>query len=382
MCDKNYYYVDATLGDDGGDGHYYDPWQTIGKVNGESFNPGDHILFKRGEAWKSSILTIPSSGTVGYPIVFGAYGSGARPIIDRTTRYIDFTLDSDAIYKRGWSGYTVYQVFEDGIRLIKATSKAAMVAGSWRAESGQMYIWSSDSGDPNTHTTEYLSSNSPDIINMNGQSDLIFNSIHTTKGLYGFAFEQISGCKRITMNDCEASWCSNAGFSTKSADIRGHEDLTFSHCVSHDNIAEGFWTGNSTRSIVEYCEAYDIDKDSITKGYPTTNCGTGIMFGHHSIDGICRHNYVHDVYMNWSIGVEHEVTYGERALRTLVEYNRIVLNQLPLTLTVKGLVCQGDSSIVRNNIVQVTSGGAGSLAGAYALWVTNGSIGETFYHNT
>lgn len=78
------YYVDATGGNDGFAGTSTgSPWQTVGKVNSSSFLPGDQILFKRGETWYEA-LAIPSSGTAGQPITFGAYGSGDLPLFDGT----------------------------------------------------------------------------------------------------------------------------------------------------------------------------------------------------------------------------------------------------------------------------------------------------------
>ena len=53
------YYVDATSGNDGNDGlSPGDAWQTITKINSESFLPGDEILFKRGETWSGTSLII------------------------------------------------------------------------------------------------------------------------------------------------------------------------------------------------------------------------------------------------------------------------------------------------------------------------------------
>ena len=78
-----YYYVDATSGDDTKAGTSQSTaWQTMGKVNGETFGPGDYILFKRGETWTGTTLTVGWSGTSGNPITFGAYGVGAAPLID------------------------------------------------------------------------------------------------------------------------------------------------------------------------------------------------------------------------------------------------------------------------------------------------------------
>ncbi len=75
------YYV-KNGGNDGADGlSDANAWATISKVNGSSFSPGDSILFKRGNTWAGTALLPPSSGSSGNPITFGAYGSGARPII-------------------------------------------------------------------------------------------------------------------------------------------------------------------------------------------------------------------------------------------------------------------------------------------------------------
>ncbi len=70
------------------------PWQTVAKVNGSTFSPGDSILFNRGDIWYGTALTVPSSGTSGSPITFGAYGSGSNPILKGSTNL-------------GTSGYTL-----------------------------------------------------------------------------------------------------------------------------------------------------------------------------------------------------------------------------------------------------------------------------------
>ncbi|MEA3468086.1 MAG: right-handed parallel beta-helix repeat-containing protein [Thermodesulfobacteriota bacterium] len=80
------YYVDATLGSDSphNPGTSIDsPWKTISRVNRCQSQPGDKILFKRGEIWHEE-LKIFKSGEPGNPLTIGAYGSGERPIFDGT----------------------------------------------------------------------------------------------------------------------------------------------------------------------------------------------------------------------------------------------------------------------------------------------------------
>jgi hypothetical protein len=79
------YYVAAAGSDSNSGTSSSTPWQTIAKVNGSTFSPGDLILFNRGDAWYGTSLVAPSSGSSGSPITFGAYGSGANPIIKGST---------------------------------------------------------------------------------------------------------------------------------------------------------------------------------------------------------------------------------------------------------------------------------------------------------
>lgn len=73
------YYVSSSLGNDSNSGtSSASPWQTLAQVNAQTFNPGDSILFRRGDFWNESLVP-PSSGTLGDPISFDAYGSGPAP---------------------------------------------------------------------------------------------------------------------------------------------------------------------------------------------------------------------------------------------------------------------------------------------------------------
>jgi len=73
------YYV-ANAGSDGNPGTIGSPWQTISKVNGTTLAAGDHVYFKRGDTFIGA-LVVSQSGTLGVPITYGAYGTGANPII-------------------------------------------------------------------------------------------------------------------------------------------------------------------------------------------------------------------------------------------------------------------------------------------------------------
>lgn len=74
------YHVDARQGDDSHDGLKPErAWRSLTRVNRACLKPGDRVLFRRGETWRGQLL--PQSGTAAGPIVYGAFGEGARPLL-------------------------------------------------------------------------------------------------------------------------------------------------------------------------------------------------------------------------------------------------------------------------------------------------------------
>ena len=75
------------------------PWQTIDKVNASlgSLSPGDGVLFRRGDTFYGTI-NVAESGSAGNPITFGAYGTGAKPIISGFTTISSWTSIGNGIY--------------------------------------------------------------------------------------------------------------------------------------------------------------------------------------------------------------------------------------------------------------------------------------------
>jgi hypothetical protein len=81
----NIYYV-SNYGNDNNNGlSEITPWRTLNRVNSNTFHPGDAVLFRRGDVWREN-LNIPSSGNSTHQIVFGAYGTGSKPIISSSVK--------------------------------------------------------------------------------------------------------------------------------------------------------------------------------------------------------------------------------------------------------------------------------------------------------
>lgn len=76
------------------------PWQTLTKFNAmfATFNPGDSILFKRGETFYGKMI-ISKSGTLALPIKIAAYGVGSKPIITGFQTLTTWTNVGGGIYE-------------------------------------------------------------------------------------------------------------------------------------------------------------------------------------------------------------------------------------------------------------------------------------------
>jgi parallel beta-helix repeat protein len=83
----NNYYFSTAAGDDSRTAaqamNSSTPWKTLNKLNSimSSLKPGDAVLFNRGETFTGSII-MKQSGTTGNPIIFSAYGTGSKPMIN------------------------------------------------------------------------------------------------------------------------------------------------------------------------------------------------------------------------------------------------------------------------------------------------------------
>lgn len=73
-------------------------WTSIAKLNASwaSINPGDFILFNRGETFYGQI-NIGKSGTAGNPITIDAYGTGALPVITGLTTLSTWVNDGGGV---------------------------------------------------------------------------------------------------------------------------------------------------------------------------------------------------------------------------------------------------------------------------------------------
>lgn len=140
-------------------------WETIAKVNGESFSPNDTIYFKRGSTWRGTRFTPPDSGTSGNPITFDAYGSGDLPKILGSKLVTSWTLYGGSTYwsenvnpaHSGLIGMVLIDATQDGDSfLVHNADKDNLSSGEfhYNTTDDDLYVRLGDDSNPSGHTVE------------------------------------------------------------------------------------------------------------------------------------------------------------------------------------------------------------------------------------
>jgi hypothetical protein len=281
------YYVDATNGLDVASGlSPSTAWKTIAKVNQKTFAPGDQILFNRGCTWRE-LLTVPSSGTPGHPITFGAYGSGANPIITGSNLITaGWSKDSANIWK---STVTTQPniVYFDGTRGTLVAAKANITAEfNWFWASNVLYVWSPANTDPGTYYTN------PGI-----EAGARNRALTTNNQTY----ITIDG---LTLRDGNATNDStlNGGY----AIVTG---FTIQNCMVERGVSTGIHLGGSstaTSATISNCTIRNNGGWGILIGYPLTtggNINNNVVYGNGwmSVTDNIEHSGIEGYFSNLNI---------------------------------------------------------------------------------
>ncbi len=200
-------------------------WRTVGRVNSGAFEAGDQVLFERGGEWREALVA-PSSGVLGRPIAFGAYGEGAKP------RF----WGSDLLDRRGFRpaaggvfevavGRAVYSVLVDhrflrSARLVTRSDDPAVNRehvrshpGTWDFRDGILSL-NAGGGDPRADGRAYSAVVREDLVASNGKDHLTFRDLvvdETARFDSGYGF-RIQGSSGVRLEGSEAYRCGKHHF--------------------------------------------------------------------------------------------------------------------------------------------------------------------------
>jgi len=175
------YYVSSSSGNDANGGTSASAaWQSVAKVNAQALQPGDRVLFLRGDVWNES-LAPAASGAAGNPIGFDAYGAGPAPNL---TGY--YAVPANAWVNLGNSAWkaalpatytTVNFCLFGSVWGQKVTAATANLTAQWDFYFANGYLYVFGGQNPATYYNAPIVpmalSNTP-VINVNGRSWLTF----------------------------------------------------------------------------------------------------------------------------------------------------------------------------------------------------------------
>jgi hypothetical protein len=268
------------------------------------------------------MLLVPSSGAAGKPITFGAYGSGANPMISGADLLAGFAPESVGVFVAYYAGVSVEpkQVFENGSRYSKKDSKTALVPGSfyWDSSGNRVYLRTSGDNSPSGYIIE--ASQRIYAIQISGKSFLNFENL-TTGWTYGSGINIIRTLSHLNFTGILSQYNYKDGLGSWAVGADIIDNVTIDSCEFaynlvngataqgacsnwhvlrnkfHDNILPphptewggGFYAHQqddkrSTNLILEQNEAYN------NHIYPE---GAGLWFDHVGAGCVMRYNHSH-----------------------------------------------------------------------------------------
>ncbi|WGF90406.1 right-handed parallel beta-helix repeat-containing protein [Marinivivus vitaminiproducens] len=277
------YYVNKETGDDANDGTDRSAaFASVAKVNTLDLQPGDTVLFARGQVWQETLVP-QTSGTADNPITFGGYGEGKKAVFDggrdltsadwqqigpnqwQTEVQKEGALDPGKVYFGGEAGNGE-----------SANSWNVDSAGDWNWTNGQLTVYSTS----NPRGSDIAVQVRDEAIRLDYKDHLVFEDIATKRAFNG-----------ITLYE-------------------GADDNTFENVSSHSNTLHGFWIRDSDGNLLDGIRAYD-NGQPFTK-LTTLKTGEGVWLDARSDDTTIRDSSIygnaqHGVNYSFATGDGHEV---------------------------------------------------------------------------
>ena len=345
------YFVDAVNGSDTNPGtSETSAWKTISKVNKSSFNPGDKILFKCGEIWREQ-LNIPSSGSADSPMLFGCYGSGAKPIIDGADLVSGWTGAGLSNVWQAACGTNPYVVMFDGTKGANVTAKTALSSSTeWYWEGDMLFVYSTSSPD-SAYSNPGIAASARDY------------AVYCYKNYVAIENLDIRGANNTGI------YLRGTGLKLENCTVRYNNvfgvNIVYSTyclinaCIIHANEQNGIHFGGvgSVNGTVQYCT---IDSNRIGDGIVASEID-GLSINHNTLfqngSQSTDFSHMHNIYMsNSSAGIDN----------VTVEYNDI-----HDAGTGHGIAFQSNNGSVRYNRIYNNNGSGILLDNQYAAGTVN-----------
>lgn len=301
-------------------------WKTIDRVNRQpSFQPGDAILFKRGDEWREE-LVITWSGNENAHILFGTYGDGAKPRILgselaenwttvqghanvwRSARVLDppFAGHASSIFFGHTDGSTSWGRAQN-IDAVNSCGDDFALLGQeydWCWESGAIYVYA-----PESPASRYAFVEVPQrrgAITMVSHNPEEYITIEGLEMLYGTMYGYNDGwpmnyeVRGLTIRNCHVAYIGIRGGDSAMGLVIWHSDMLVQNNDIHDcgrrSISYNVYTDNGRDTDGLVFENVLFEDNVLHNGYHTT--GFDISHGDQMFDTFrnftFRNNFIWD----------------------------------------------------------------------------------------
>lgn len=278
------YYVNQSAGSDDSTGlSPAQAWKTIAKVNATTLAPGAQIRFNRGDTWREQ-LTIPTSGTEEQRIVFTAYGTGRKPIINA----------SDII--TGWvNNYGAYP------KVWGTVSPNAVTTRCMVAIDDSLYTQVATFAELTSARKYFIKTTStPDSLFAWSASDPDSRTAEVSKREYGI----LSNKTFITLSYLDFRMAGNKGvvFYGSGTAVDGYTIIDSCNFYRNRLVGAGFYDG-WRHSLIRYCSSNSDGNGFVVWG--TQTGGSPTQGGVGSDFNTITHNYITNTIHDWTIAGQH-----------------------------------------------------------------------------
>lgn len=289
------YYVDCNADGDAGAGTSTAAnvaWKTVAKVNSSSFSAGDKVLFNKGCTWREQ-LTVPSSGSAGSPITFGAYGTGDAPVLKGSSLVTSWTNNTGNHWKADLTSEPS-MVFFDSTLGTKVGNEASCNADKkWFWSNNVLYTYGTE--DPNTTYPSQIEAaikptTSAGIITATDKGYFTIDGIEMAQS-NGFGFIHMAWATDpagITVKNSTVSYAEDGGIVFDGINNGGHSAaaVTIDHNIVHHTNMRPSEAGAHEAITVEGVNGFTISnnlsynnaEEGIDAKYGATN---GTIYGNH-----------------------------------------------------------------------------------------------------
>ncbi len=350
------FYIDSKNGNDSMSGRTQKhAWKSLEQVNKVTFEPGNLILFKRGGKWEGQLVP-KGSGSYSAPIIFGAYGKGAMPIISASGKYRDAVLlknlsnivvqdldlsNMDTTMKEQKTGPTGLRILAENIGTIKNIKLLNLYIHDINGDNkkgskeGHGIFW--DCQGPQQSNIENLLIEQCKVVRVDR------NGIRGN-GTFAFRNNWFPN-KNLIIRKCLLEDIGGDGIVVKGFDgsLVEYNKLYYIRTRAKDN-AVGIWPHSSDNTLIQFNEV------AFTKNQDWSNDGQSFDIDGNCNNTIIQNNYSHDNEGGFMLVISDAINSKSRMTKNSIIRNNLSVNDGNNRKRLFNFALVTDSTLVSGNI--------------------------------